>query len=418
MQHPHRTWTVAEESALRRMIDRCLPLRTVADTLDRKIGSIRHKMIALGLGINRKRWWSNARDNELRHLVNEGNSDVEIASVMKRTRIAIKRRREKLGLSLGFRIDSGEIAKIAVLFERGETVSEVSRQTGRSKAGLSVLRDRLGIKRLSKSVAQSKAEERKRAMRSPHAPNPAEGKTLAVLTDGPKTVAEIMTALDRSESSVRQWLAALREKCLAFCEDVPGSDKYTQWVSVWWWLEANAGLVYKMAHRIARRNPGVDFEDIATEIRIKAALCARTFRPHGSKFGTYAINSATHHATYFAVAEHRRGIYVPKHVAFEAEIGKPPLSISDFSPTDDDRAWEPEQPEQTSPVMDPEFWDKVRAVIAKHEPRLAEMLIGYYRDGKIYDQLGNGLSKERVRQLVERAKDLLIRSGVLREYVA
>ncbi len=228
----------------------------------------------------------------------------------------------------------------------------------------------------------------------------AEAQYLAALSAGPL------------ETPADEALLSLHGKGLAFAEGTPETG--LKWFSLDWWLAQNAGLVYSAVNRVAKRYPEVDRDDLASVIRVKVALCVRTFRPIGIRFQTYAILAGERDAREYAARSRFRGVHVAAGRVHEAGVCPAVGSMGEIG----DRAdWEPAAPEEVAPPDYSGFWE---SAVEGLGPKAAMLLLGHYRDGKTYRELAAviGVSKERVRQLLVQARAEIYAAGSLSEWAA
>jgi DNA-directed RNA polymerase specialized sigma24 family protein len=377
--------------------------------------------------------WSLEEDAKLRHLTAARVRCKEIAIALCRSVSSVMNRRCKLGAKSFSRQLVLRREKIRQLLIADPLLTnaalaihaECSRETAARH------RRALGLRPLSRSQWAIAGRETVRARREPNALVGCEPRILAILDrDGPLSPAEVAKRAGVDYSYCHKRLCSIRAKGKAFAEGRRGRGKGkergasgTKWCSFNWWLTHNDGLIWLAALKVHRipRNAHLDIEDIASEVRLTAAKCVRPFRPRGVKFSTYALTAAHHAAILWCLVQNRRGIHVASHRQYESNVVPPVMSFDAVaSVEDDDSPFEPPAREQISaPHNDYAFWEKI-ATALPHPFNL--LVVGYYRDGKKYDELARdvlgGKSRGRVEQMMRQAEELLRHSTTLADYAA
>lgn len=245
----------------------------------------------------------------------------------------------------------------------------------------------------------------------PRQPTADERRILAALDDGPRTAAEIGVALGLAADGVAATLSTLRELQRAFTQD------NETWVSIAWWLPRNSGLMYSIARSALRRNPHVELGDLVTVVHLAFCKCVRVYRPgRGAKFLTYAGRAAQYDCGIYGATERRRGVHVASWRLRDPAAGPRVRSLGDIARRLS-RPFDPPAPAALGcrPYDDPQFWDKATLGLPERE---REVLLAHYRDGRSLTAIAPslGVSKERVRQIADRALERIRKSGALAEY--
>lgn len=363
--------------------------------------------------------WTVEQDAELRRRWAARESFPAIAAALGRTRVACQRRADALGLRRYRRTTAAVRAEIARRVGAGETDNSVAAALGVAPGTVRLVRRGVGLPALSPTERNRKGAARRRAGRgSPHAPTPAQARVLALLAGGPLPSAEVARRYGRGgPTTVRILLARLRRKGQALCEGRNGPGG-ARWLSLNWWLENNAGLIWRTAHKVCRRHRQLDPEDVASVARLAVARCVPTFRPRGVKFSTYAVPSAERAAWEYAARELAGGVHVAVHRLFDKAAAP---AVSSLDALADEMGCGADtlapEPDRAGPPADPAFWEKAAAGLP---PVLGRLLVGHYRDGLTYSQLGAeiGKSRGRVEQLMRDAEARVRMSGALDDYDA
>jgi RNA polymerase sigma factor (sigma-70 family) len=193
-------------------------------------------------------------------------------------------------------------------------------------------------------------------------------------------------------------------------------------------LAKHESMVWWLARKCAGPNANEDtIEEVASAVRAQFVRAAATYDPsQGFKFSTYAVNVARHYGLRAARAHRLAGLHVPDHHRHRKGPGgepvevAPPLSLDTTNTglDGDATSWAnmiPAREEEERREIPPDFWDRVRKVLP---PRHAEVVELYYREGLTYEQVGSriagksgqGVSRERVRQLLGWALESLRRN--------
>lgn len=332
------------------------------------------------------------------------------ADRLRRTVWAVRHKERAMGLVRYRHGTPAERARMVAELRAGASASEVARRLGRNTVTVSRQRDRAGIAALGPGAAW-----RTRARRPANRPRPADALALAALADGPLVLAEVARrCAPAAARAVQARLFRLRAQGQAFAE---GPRHRPRWVSLAWWVARNGGLVRSAALRIARLNPWCEVEDLTGEVLVAVARCARTMRPRGTKFSTYAIRSAELLAREWAAGQRARGVKLPKHAlfdrrAFTRHVGSLDAPDDGFS-TPFASAIPDREPNY--PDIPDDFWARATAALP---PREARCVIGRFRDGLTYTALGAelNLSRGRIEQLVRRGEALIRETGALADY--
>jgi DNA-directed RNA polymerase specialized sigma24 family protein len=338
--------------------------------------------------------WTTEESAAFATMFGDGVSVPEIARRMGRTLGSCLGKGTRLGLFAAFpknrKTTAADKKRVLGMLRAGSTDAHAARVSGLHKNTVTNLRRAAGIPPLSGSEFRRKGAEG-RMYRPPSEIAAFQAELLAVVSEGPIPVRDIHVRMGRgSKLSLNKSLSRLRRKGLVICEGKKGRN--ARWFTIGWWLEHHTALLWQYAHKIARKSPHLDIEDIVSELRIECAKCVKTFRPKGWKFSTYALSVARRAVGTWAVMERGRGVHFAWQVATTA-----PLTMGVGSLDVDVEG----RDERDAPPVSPTFWEE--AVKGLPE-RLAHVVLSHYRDGKNNEEIGRGMgvSRERVRQLIEK----------------
>lgn len=168
-----------------------------------------------------------------------------------------------------------------------------------------------------------------------------------------------------------------------------------------------AAVAGRIAVNLYRKNRHCEFRDILGESRLALCKAASKFDPtRGWKFITYAYSVCYREAVKFCIRQHARGLHVPEsHDAYIAP------AMAEANPDID--AARPD-PREGLPEFPKGFWRRVTSRLTEREKQ-AVLLV--FKAGKRRADVARelGISKERVRQLLESALGKLKkRKGVRR----
>ncbi len=161
-------------------------------------------------------------------------------------------------------------------------------------------------------------------------------------------------------------------------------------------------MAWHMANRMARRNPGVDVEDLAAEVRAGFVRSAQTFDPgRGFKFTTYCCRLGNRFGLAFVQRSIANGVHTPANqfvrvpvgsLTFDGEDGPEQFDLADARPA--------------GPAFPPGWWEEATRTLHRRE---RVVILGRFRDARSLNDLAAelGVSKERVRQVEQRAVDKL-----------
>jgi DNA-directed RNA polymerase specialized sigma24 family protein len=191
---------------------------------------------------------------------------------------------------------------------------------------------------------------------------------------------------------------------MVFAEKAGTDVQGLRWHSTSWWLEKNNNLLYWLAAKVRRRNAQrhIDMDELVGEIAASAYLVARYFRPQGTQFSSYWGRFGRAAATGHVMDNMRRGVSVPQRFRFILDSSVPQVSSFPEISRGDEGEWEPANPEQQTPPVDPDFWD--RAVVGLTDKE-RDWVLRHFRNGESYASIGlsSSLSKEGVRKIIGRA---------------
>lgn len=375
--------------------------------------------------------WSRADDAAVRRMVTEGKRTGEIATALGRTESAVLNRRHKIG-AVRYRKRAAERRRtVAALVsaDPGATCAEIAKRIGCSRETVMRHRRAQGLPTLTRAEwtrAGGLTSSARRAGRSvADLLTRGQRAVLAALDGGPLSPQQVAQRIGKTRVAASQLLYALRKKGLAFAEGRRGRARAdqggsgTKWHALNWWLTANAGMVYHVAHKVRAKNPHADVEDLASEVRLSVARCVRSFKACGVKFSTYALRAAYFDAVGFAMDERRGGIRVPQQLRFDGAIAAGVGSLDAIADAQEGA----EAPirelaaraDGDAPPMDPAFWERATKGLTA---RQRQVVLAHFRDGRLYVDIGRelGVSRERVRQVAEQALELIRRGKSLAEY--
>jgi len=166
------------------------------------------------------------------------------------------------------------------------------------------------------------------------------------------------------------------------------------------------GLPKWAASKFCRRDSFLDFDEVVSAAQVGLVRALNQWdRNHGSKFSTFAASACLHAALGEAVRQrsrkHRRRISLDRLVARDRDL----LLIDTI---------QGREPDPLSSIIDAEDEALLLREVEKLGPRSAGILRGLVA-GKPLQELGEhwGISRERVRQLAEKAKEKLARNLAL-----
>lgn len=165
-------------------------------------------------------------------------------------------------------------------------------------------------------------------------------------------------------------------------------------------LAAHEPMAWKIAGDVRRRNLTCDIEDLASEARAAFVRCAASFDPsRGFVFATYAYRPAVRAALIFAAAECARGVHVPQYLGFVPHAVSP---VGYAARWDAVGVPEPADDRGLPPGRDPDWWDRVTAVLPE---RWRRFVILHYRDGMSQKEIGRlaGMTANGVHMALKRA---------------
>lgn len=358
--------------------------------------------------------WNRTDDNTIRRGLSERKTYARIAAEMGLTEGQVRGRARAIGCQKYAWLTDDKRAEIVSQVRAGRSDAEVARDYKLAGSTVRRMRQSAGIP--PRNRGEAARETRRKNTPDIALQQQSQRTALELVSSGPRTIGELVLQSGLGKGTLRHRLQRLRKKGLVICEGTSGPGM-AKWFSLGWWLEHNRGLVHLKAKEIHRLTGHISFEDVHSELVVRIIKNVSSFRPVGVRFATYGLRWAVLETKTWAANERSRGVYYPNHLGIVRDGLVRVGSIVCHGSSDPDEGgddWLPDR-EDSSPPVDPEFWD--RAVVGL-PPRLKRVVLGHFRDQMTYGQLGRelGCSKGRVEQLVRKAEEKMRSNVYLKDY--
>jgi len=294
----------------------------------------------------------------------------------------------------------------------GGTTEAAARAANVSTSTVRAVRRLLGIPPLSSSEFHRKGAEVRLSKPEYRRPTVQQARVVAALSDGPLRLGELHRRLGRRCSMwvTRRQLMSLRRKGIVACEGNK-CGRGCRWFAVGQWVVANNGLIHQQVRKLLTVFRWMDGDDLYQQFVVELYKCARSFRPTGRKFSTYAIGPSTLSVATRCRLETARGVHCPENNA--RTLGSPVVQHELNGHYEYHRV----RAAPDAPVVDESFWDKA-ASAPDLTDRERDALVSHFRAGQTYQTIADRyeLSREMIRVTIGKALEKVRASGVLGEY--
>ncbi len=369
-----------------------------------------------------ERKWTAAEDAELLHRHAGGESSADIGLALGRTEGSVRARRCRLKLVRVKRTESRRVSRVREILSAQPLWSnaEIARLVGVQRNLVRKIRRESGVAALTGSQARGRGSVYKSAGSPPK--SPSDSAYLDCLARGPLGISQVAKQRGVCYVSARRALLKLRRKGLAFAECQPGRKAVgrfgQRWYSLAYWFAKYQPLINAKACLIHKKKPHVALEEVVAQFHVELGKCVPYFRPGKSKFSTYGINVAVLSTRQWCSLELSKGVRFPSQLRSRS-LGLVTVSnvvflgAGDFI-RDDKRIDVTDRDHCDAPPVIEDFWTRAVACLP---PRERLIILGHFRDGRTFDDLGTevGVSRGRVEQLIRKCVALISRSRVFAE---